>query len=225
MGSTKPCAASRRMAAARNRLSSSVARNRQLRFVPGRRPVRPMRCETRQPWPARINLDDAVEVADIQSQVFSAGGTMTQLSPSAKSPLRLLALLQAQRAVRHVRCHMLARSFSARFSTRERLSQKTSRFFTAMKSCNHRRGVIDIADVVKHHIGRRGSASTGDATTLRSPSRCPASQLRSSSGFPTVCRQTDALKLAPAKWLQTFERGGQQVPAPIIPAKACSSSR
>ena len=77
---------------------SSVARNRQLRTVPARRPVRPSRCRNDATVRGRVDLDDPVEVADVDAELQRAGRDDHAVAGLGERRLGPPALVERQRA-------------------------------------------------------------------------------------------------------------------------------
>ncbi len=127
-GSTQPRAHRVSRPAAWSRVSGRVARNRQLRDVPARRPVRPMRCRNEATvlgesiWMTRSRSPTSMPSSRVEVE------TMTQSRASANACSERARSSVDSEACERNTVTSRARSAAPSSSTCLRESQKTSRF-------------------------------------------------------------------------------------------------
>ena len=213
-GSTWPSRQSRSRPAARRKPSSDVARNRQLRTAPGRRPVRPSRCRNEvtvagaSSWITRSRSPTSIP----SSRVLVA--TITQSRPRAKvSSARRRSSRPSEPWDTKVRTPA-CRSAAASASTRARPSQNTRRFSPRWSAATTVAALSP--PPTWSRCARRGfrdpAVRRDDASRPRRGGRKPVQQ---GPRIPYGRGQAQALDLAARQAAHPFENR-QQMPAPVV---------
>ena len=175
-------------------------------LVPGRQEE----AVARRPWPATraahaleeaghgrrgVDLDHAVEVANVDAQLQDAGGHDHAVVPVGEGVLRLPPLLLAERAVRDEgRCSQLPQ-LRSQFLGPGTAVHEDQPLLAAVQPGDNDRRVLQRADVVQLHVrpSRRWLVGQNNLAVSRCTSR-PAS--RRALGVADRRRQPDPLRLA-----------------------------